>query len=302
MKADPGTQSITPWGLSRARAADYLELTKPKLSLLVLFTTFVGFCTATAGPLPLLRLLHTLIGTALMSGGASAFNMYTEQGRDALMQRTARRPLAAGRIPSGQALLFAFLISVGGLVYLYLLVNHLTSLLSAIIFACYLFLYTPLKTRTWLCTVVGAVPGALPIVMGWAAANGTLSFGSWILFAIVFCWQIPHFYAIGWMYRDDYARAGLPVLSVVDMDGRRTGQQAVAFISILTLISLIPSCTGLAGHLYLVGATLLGLAFLAFGVHFARGRDRMSARRLFLASAFYLPALLILLVMEKLTR
>jgi protoheme IX farnesyltransferase len=302
MKADPGTQSTATSGLPRARASDFLELTKPKLSLLVLFATFVGFCTATTGPIPLLLLLHTLLGTALMSGGASAFNMYTEQGTDALMQRTARRPLASGRIPSGQALLFAFLISIGGLVYLYILVNHLTSLLSAIIFAWYLFLYTPLKARTWLSTVIGAVPGALPIVMGWAAANGSLSFGAWVLFAIVFCWQIPHFYAIGWMYRADYARAGLPVLSVIDMDGQRTGQQAVAFISILTLISLIPSWTGLAGPAYLAGAAILGLAFLACGIHFARLRDRSSSRQLFLASAVYLPALLILLVLEKLTR
>jgi protoheme IX farnesyltransferase len=300
MKADPGIQPIAASPLSRARASDFLELTKPKLSLLVLFSTFVGFCTATVGSMPLIRLLHTLLGTALMSGGAGAFNMYTEQETDALMRRTACRPLTAGRIQSGQALLFAFLISIGGLVYLYILVNHLTSLLSAIILACYLFLYTPLKTRTWLSTVVGAVPGALPIVMGWTAASGTLSFGAWALFAILFCWQIPHFYAIGWMYRDDYARAGLPVLSVVDMDGQRTGHQAVAFIFLLTLISLVPAWIGLVGSTYLAGAIVLGLAFMAFGIHFARLRDRRSARQLFYASAFYLPALLILLVLEKL--
>jgi protoheme IX farnesyltransferase len=228
--------------------------------------------------------------------------MYTEQETDALMRRTALRPLVAGRLQSGQALIFAFLISIGGLVYLYVQVNHLTSLLSAIIFACYLFLYTPLKTKTWLCTLVGAVPGALPIVMGWTAATGTLAPGAWTLFAIVFCWQIPHFYAIGWMYRDDYARAGIPVLSVVDMSGKRTGRQAVAFIAVLLVISLVPSLTGVAGSAYPFGAVVLGIAFLLFGIHFARLRDHLSARRLFLFSAFYLPALLVLLALDKLIR
>jgi heme o synthase len=302
MKAEPGTASITSSAIPHARASDFIRLTKPKLSLLVLFTTFVGFCTALTEPMPLLLLFHTLLGTALISGGASAFNMYTEQGTDALMKRTALRPLATGRLQSGQVLLFAFLISISGLTYLYVLVNHLTSLLSAIIFACYLFLYTPLKTRTWLSTIVGAVPGALPIVMGWTAASGTLSLGAWVLFAIVFCWQIPHFYAIGWMYREDYARAGLPVLSVIDMDGQRTGRQAVAFISVLILISLVPFLTGMASSAYAAGAVLFGLAFLAFGIHFARLRDRLSARRLFLASALYLPTLLLLLVFDRLTR
>jgi len=297
MKAFP--EPVSCPRILRDRSSDFLELTKPKLTSLVLFTTFVGFCTGVPGSIPFLLLMHTLIGTALMSGGASAFNMYTEQETDALMKRTALRPLVAGRLQSGQALVFAFLISIGGLVYLYILVNHLTSLLSAIIFACYLLLYTPLKTKTWTCTLVGAVPGALPIVMGWTAATGSLAVEAWVLFAILFCWQIPHFYAIGWMYRDDYARAGLPVLSVVDMSGKRTGRQAVAFIAALIFISLFPSLTGMAGSAYPVGAAVFGAAFLGFGIHFALVRDRLSARRLFLVSAFYLPALLILLVFDK---
>jgi protoheme IX farnesyltransferase len=300
MKADPGITAVSDSETRRARASDFVELTKPKLTLLVLFTTFVGFCTAIQGPIPLRLLFHTLLGTALMSGGASAFNMYSEQGTDALMRRTALRPLAAGRIQSGQALLFAFLISIAGLIYLYVWVNHLTSLLSAVIFACYLFLYTPLKTRTWLSTLVGAVPGALPIVMGWTAANGAIQFGAWVLFGIVFCWQIPHFYAIGWMYRDEYAQAGFPVLSVIDMDGRRTSSQTVVFICVLILMSLIPYGNGTGGRVYLAGAVVLGLTFLAFGIHFARSRDRLSARHLFLLSAIYLPALFLLLVFDKL--
>jgi protoheme IX farnesyltransferase len=302
MRAGLGAALISAPQILRERTSDFIELTKPKLTFLILFTTFVGFCAGTSGPIPLRLLLHALLGTALLSGGAGAFNMYTEQGTDALMSRTALRPLAAGRLPSGQALMFAFLISIGGLVYMYIFVNHLTSLLAAIIFACYLFLYTPLKAKTWLCTLVGAVPGALPIVMGWTATRGSLAAGAWVLFAIVFFWQMPHFYAIGWMYRDDYARAGLPVLSVIDLSGQRTGRQAVAFISILILISLLPSMIGLAGPAYPVGAILLGSAFLGYGVHFARLRNRRTARRLFLVSAVYLPALLFLLVFDKLAR
>ncbi len=283
----------------RARTSDFLELTKPKLTSLVLFTTFVGFCAGSHKPIPLL-LLHTLIGTALVSGGAGAFNMYKEQDIDVLMKRTSLRPLAAGRLESGQALVFAFLISVGGFVYLYGFVNHLTSILSAIVFACYLFLYTPLKTKTWLSTLVGAVPGALPIVMGWTAANAHLSSNAWVLFAIVFLWQIPHFYAIGWMYRDEYAHAGLPVLSVVDLSGQRTGRQAVLFIAVLMATSLLPSFIGLAGLAYRVGAVVFGSVFLGYGIHFAQVCDRLSARRLFLISAVYLPALLLLLVFDNL--
>jgi protoheme IX farnesyltransferase len=283
-----------------ATTSDFLELTKPRLISLVLFTTLVGFCCGVAGKIPLLLLLHTLAGTALMAGGASAFNMYLERELDALMKRTALRPLAAGRLKSAHGLLFALAISVGGFIYLFFLVNHLTSLLSAIIFAGYLFLYTPLKTRTWWCTLAGAVPGALPIVMGWAGATDSLSREAWMLFAIIFLWQLPHFYSIGWMYREDYARAGLPVLSVIDWSGKRTGRQAVLFISVLIIFTLLPYRTGLAGLSYLAGALILGAAFLAFGIHFAHLRDRPSARRLFIASSVYLPVLLILLMLDRL--
>ena len=298
MKSEPGAASISTPRILRARTSAFLELTKPKLTSLVLFTTFIGFCAGIHKPVTLL-LIHTLIGTALVAGGAGAFNMHKERKIDARMKRTSLRPLAAGRLESRQALAFAFLTSVGGFVYLYLFVNHLTGLLSAIVFACYLFLYTPLKTKTWLSTLVGAVPGALPIVMGWTAANAHLSYGAWVLFAIVFLWQIPHFYAIGWMYRDEYARAGLPVLSVIDSSGQRTGRQSVVFIAILIAASLFPSFIGLAGPAYRVGAVVFGFVFLGYGIHFARSRDRISARRLFLISALYLPALLLLLVLEK---
>jgi protoheme IX farnesyltransferase len=215
------------------------------------------------------------------------------------MKRTADRPLAAGRLKSAHALFFALVISAAGFIYLFCFVNHLTSLLSAIIFAGYLFLYTPLKAKTWWCTIAGAIPGALPIVMGWAGARGSLEWGAWLLFAVVFLWQLPHFYSIGWMYREDYAHAGLPVLSVVDWSGKRTGRQAVLFIVVLIAFTLLPVGIGLTGLDYLTGALILGAIFLAFGIHFARSRDRLAARRLFVVSALYLPALLILLMLDK---
>jgi protoheme IX farnesyltransferase len=294
-EAVPASSMRVAW----TRTSDFFELTKPRLTSLVLFTTWIGFYAAIQGPVPWLRLIHTLLGTALMAGGAAAFNMYAERELDALMKRTALRPLAAGRLKSNQALFFALAISIGGFIYLYVLVNPLASLLSAIVFACYLLLYTPLKTKTWMCTLAGAVPGALPIVIGWAGATGSLSFRVWVLFSIVFLWQLPHFYSIGWMYREDYARAGLPMLAVVDVSGQRTGRQTLLSIVALVLVSLMPACIGLAGGAFLAGAILLGSAFLAYGVRFARSRDTQSARHLFVVSALYLPALLILMMLEK---
>jgi heme o synthase len=299
MKPDFKADFFPHFQLACAKAGDYLELTKPKLTTLVLFTTFVGFCIGSPGSIRLGLLIHTLLGTALMAGGAAAFNMCAERGTDILMKRTALRPLAAGRIQPKPALIFAAGISAAGFVYLHFFVNHRTSLLSVIIFAGYLLLYTPLKAKTWLCTIAGAVPGALPIVMGWLSANGALSPRAWVLFSIVFFWQIPHFYSISWMHREDYVRSGLPVLSAIDASGRRTMRQAVLFITILIFCTLIPAGMGMSGPIYLVGSLTLGSIFLAYGIHFARLRDRLSAHRLFVTSALYLPALLILLLMDK---
>jgi len=297
MRAETGLVSLLR--RTMAKAIDFFRLTKPKLLSLVLFTTFVGFYAGVRGPLPLELLLHTLIGTALMAGGTTAFNMYRERDLDALMQRTALRPLATGRMPSSQALIFALAISSGGFIYLFLFVNHLASLLSAIIFASYIFLYTPLKARTWLSIFVGAVPGALPIILGWTAADASISWGAGILFMIVFFWQIPHFFAIGWLHREDYARASLPVMPAVDRDGRKTSRLALGFIAALMALSLAPFFAGLAGPAYVGGAVLLGMIFLAYAIHFARRRDAVAARRLFAASAFYLPLLLVLLTLSK---
>ena len=285
--------------LTRSRAADFLELTKPRITLLVLATTMVGFYLAAPASIPLVLLSHTLLGIGLVAGGASALNMWLERRLDSLMRRTAGRPLPSGRLQSGHALSFALVLSGAGLVYLFLWVNHLTSALAAITVLAYLFLYTPLKTRTWLCTLVGAVPGALPPILGWIAATGKISLGGILLFVIVFLWQLPHFYAIGWMYREDYARAGFPMLPVIDTTGRRTGWQASAYILALIPVTLLPTAAGLAGSLYLAGAVLSGICFLVCGVLFARLRDFVSARRLFVVSVFYLPLLMALLVIDK---
>jgi protoheme IX farnesyltransferase len=243
--------------------------------------------------------LHTLIGTALMAGGAAAFNMYRERDLDARMRRTAQRPLVTGTLSSPQALGFAVLISSCGFAYLFTAVNHRTGFLSAIVFICYLFLYTPLKTKTWLSTFIGAVPGALPVVMGWTAANDSLSPNAWILFAIVFLWQIPHFCAIGWLHRSDYVNARLSMISVLDEDGRKTGRLTLFFIAGLFVCTLVPVFSGFAGMIYLAGALGLGLLFSGFGINFARRRSQASARRLFIYSAVYLPFLLAFLMLDR---
>jgi heme o synthase len=302
MTVNPGANSALTLQTAWAWTSDCFKLTKPKLLSLVLFTTLAGFYTANRGPIPTLLLLHTLIGTALMAGGTTALNMYRERDLDALMKRTALRPLAAGRLPSGPALIFALMLSAGGLAYLLVGVNHLTGLLAALVFTCYLFLYTPLKTKTWLSTFVGAVPGALPVVMGWTAASGSFSSGAWILFGIVFLWQLPHFYAISWLHREDYVKAGLPVLSVIDRDGQKTSRLAVLFVAVLLVFTLLPFLRDFAGCGYLAGAVILGLLFLSYAIRFSRLRSTRTARMLFIASALYLPALFALLVLDKTVR
>ncbi len=299
MNVNPDPAAIHESHDARTRTADFLELTKPRITLLVVITTMAAFYMGIPGKMPFVLLAHTLFGTALVAGGASAFNMYLERNLDALMPRTTDRPLPAGRLQSGEALLFAVSISSAGMIYLYIFVNSLTSLLSALTFVSYLFLYTPLKTRTWLCTLIGAIPGALPIMMGWAAATGRLSLNGWVLFGILFLWQLPHFYAIGWMYREDYARAGFPMLPVIDVTGTRTGRQVTLYTLALIILTIIPAKLGLSGYVYLAGAAVLGLLFLTYGAIFTFKRDRHSARDLFLVSILYLPILLILLVVDK---
>lgn len=286
-------------GVSRRRWADYLELTKPDVTLLVVISTGAGFYLGTAGSFDWLLLLHALIGTTLVSGGTAAFNHYLEQGDDARMRRTARRPLPSGRLEPVPAFRFAAALSVGGVLYLALLVNLLASFLAFATWASYLFLYTPLKKKTVLCTAVGAFPGAMPPLIGWAAARNAINAEAWVLYAILFLWQFPHFLSIAWLYREDYARGGLRMLPVVDPSGRATGRQVVLYSLGLLPVAALPALLGMAGTLYFWGAVLLGLAFLGFSIQLARIPSKLHARRLLQASIIYLPLLFALLMLDK---
>ena len=279
--------------------AVYADLIKARLTLLVLLTTLVGFYIGFRGPMDYLLMFHALFGTALVASGASALNQFLEREYDAKMRRTADRPLPSGRMQPVTVMLFGGICSLVGTVYLALLVNPLTSVLGAVSLVSYLFIYTPLKRLTWLNTAVGAVPGALPPLMGWAAARGELTGGGWALFAILAFWQLPHFFAIAWIYQDEYAKAGFQMLPAVDPDGRRTAQQSVSHTLGLLPVSLCPFLFQLAGPVYLVAAILLGGAYLWFAIQFAKRLDIPSAKRLFLASILYLPLLLIVLVADK---
>jgi heme o synthase len=284
----------------RVRPADWLELTKPRITLMVVLTALVGFVTASPGPAWGFLLLAALAGTGLVAAGASVLNQVMERDTDALMRRTRTRPLPAGRVGPAPARAYGALLTLAGLATLLGLCGRLAAGVALATWASYLFAYTPLKRRTPLATLVGAVPGALPPVIGWAAARGRLEPGAFILFAILFLWQIPHFLAIAWLYREDYARAGLPMLPVLDREGTFTGRQAVLHSLALLLVSLAPAAAGLAGPPYLAGAFVLGAGLTAFALRLARARDLGSARGLFLASVVYLPALSSLLLAARL--
>jgi protoheme IX farnesyltransferase len=288
--------------LTRTRLADYLELTKPRISVLVLFTVAAGALLASRGTPDLAGLVHTLVGTALVAAGASALNQLFERHTDALMKRTENRPLPAGRLQPLEVLLFGAGLGLIGLVYLGLTLNQPVAVLVAgFTFASYVFLYTPLKRRTTLNTLVGAVPGALPPVIGWTAMRGTLDREAAVLFFILFLWQVPHFLAIAWIYREDYARAGLRMLPVVDEDGTLTGRQMVSYCLALIPVSLAPVLFGLAGPVYTLGALILGVFFLGTTLGFVRATGITQARRVLHASLLYLPVLLALLLLEGLT-
>jgi protoheme IX farnesyltransferase len=285
---------------TRSLAADYLELTKPRITTMVVLTTMVGFVLGTRGPLHAGLMAVTLLGTGLVAAGSSAMNMLLERRTDALMHRTRNRPLPAGRMRGPEALGWGLALTSAGLALLAWRSGPLPALVALITWASYLFLYTPLKTRTSLATLVGALPGALPPVIGWTAAAGAVEAGALVLLGILFLWQIPHFLAIAWIYREDYARGGLPMLPVVDPEGGLTGRQAVTHSVALTLISVMPALGGMAGRLYLAGALVLGLGFTATAVRAAVLRTTAAARHLFLASLVYLSALCTLLLVDRL--
>ncbi len=286
--------------LDRAPLADWIELTKPRITTLVVFTALVGFVTAAESTPWTLLLVAALAGTGLVAAGASTLNQVMERGTDALMHRTRTRPIPAGRIRPLEASVFGAALTLAGLGVLASACGAAATLVALATWASYLFLYTPLKRRTHLATLVGAVPGALPPVIGWAAASGAVEPGAFILFAILFLWQVPHFLAIAWLYRDDYERGGFPMLPVIDREGRLTGRQAVLHSAALLVVSLSPVVAGLGGMVYLAGALVLGVGLTLAALRLLRARDLMAARGLFLASVVYLPALTSLLLVANL--
>jgi protoheme IX farnesyltransferase len=285
---------------TRARALDFVALGKPRLNFLVVVSALAGYVMGASEASGMLRLVGMLAGTGLVAGGASAFNQVYERDVDALMRRTRLRPLPDGRVQPAEALAFAAAVSATGLLILAATANLLSAAVAFATLLTYVVVYTPLKRRTSLATVIGAIPGALPPVIGWAAARGSLSREAWTLFGIVFLWQLPHFLAIAWMFRDDYGRAGFPLLPVVEPDGRSTGRQALLYAAALIPLSLVPTLMGLTGEVYFAAALVLGLAFLALTVRFARTRTVRDARRLFFSSIIYLPLIWILMIADKL--
>jgi protoheme IX farnesyltransferase len=283
----------------RERLAAFLELTKPRITFLIVLTAAAGFCLASRGGVDYLALLSSMVGIALLSSGIATLNQYIERDLDGLMRRTAERPLPSGKLLPAEALWFGISLTVAAEIYLAAFVNPLTALLGLTVIAGYLFGYTPLKTRSTLSTLVGAFPGAVPPMIGWTAARGDLSLEAWVLFAILFLWQFPHFLAIAWMYREDYRRAGILMLPVVEPEGRVTAQQIIVYTVMLLPVSLLPAFLGLSGKLYLYGAIILGLLFLYSSFRAAFSKSRQEARRLLLASVLYLPLLFILMVFNR---
>jgi len=277
----------------------YLELTKPRITFLVVLSSLAGFVMGARSPFDYLQLLHTALGITLLSSGIAALNQYLERETDGLMRRTQTRPLPTGKLSPRQALLFGLALSVVAEVYLALLVNPLTAVWGLAALGSYLFLYTPLKMRTVWCTFIGAFPGALPPLLGWTAARNEMGWEALVLFGILFLWQFPHFHAIAWLYREDYARAGIRMLPVVDADGKSTARQIVSCSFLLLPVSLIPVWMGLAGWIYFGGAVVLGLWFLYSSVRAATDISKQQARMLLKASVIYLPLLFVLMTLNR---
>ena len=278
---------------------DYIALTKPRITWLILMSTGVGYFFGARAGWHFLTLLHTILGTGLIASGTAALNQWYEREADAKMKRTQARPLPAGRISAGKALVFAIVISLAGFVDLYFGANPLAAWIGLLTLLTYLFIYTPLKQRSPHSTTIGAIPGAMPPLIGYAAASGTLTWDAWILFAILFLWQFPHFYAIAWMYREDYERAGIRMLPVVEPDGESTARRILLYSLALVPISMAPKFLAMTGNLYLVGALALGALFVYASVRISFDRTRQQARRVLLASVIYLPVLYGLMLVDR---
>lgn len=284
---------------ARSRATDFVALAKPRLNVLVVASSLAGYVMGGGDTSNAVRVVFIVLGTALVAGGASAFNQVIERNADSLMRRTRMRPVPDGRLQPAESLIFATALSVFGLLILAAGVNSLSAAVALTTLLTYALIYTPLKRRSSFSTVVGAIPGALPPVIGWAAARDGLSQGAWVLFGIVFLWQLPHFLAIAWIYREDYARAGFPMLPVIEPDGRSTARQAVFYCSALLPVSLAPTLLGMTNAAYFAAALVLGLLFLGLTLKFARTRASADARRLFFGSIIYLPLLWILMIVFR---
>jgi heme o synthase len=294
------TLPLAPTQRANSQVGDYVALTKPRLNFLVVATSAAGYYLGASAAVDPLLMTHAVVGTALVAGGAAVLNQVYERDTDALMRRTRRRPLPAGRVGPAEAQIFGVMLSVAGLGLLGVRANWPAAALALVTLVVYLVVYTPMKRRTPIATLVGAVPGALPALIGWTASRGEIAVGGAALFGIVFLWQIPHFMAIAWLYRDDYAKAGFPMLAVIEPDGRRAGRQALWYAAALVPVSLVPTYVGIAGTLYLAAATVLGASLLFLSARFAATRSERSARELFIGSILYLPLLWIVLVADKL--
>ncbi|HVS01194.1 MAG TPA: heme o synthase [Thermoanaerobaculia bacterium] len=291
-----GSVAVTP-GL---RLRDIAELTKSGIAAMVVLTTAVGLLLASRQSLPLALWVNTLLGTALVAGGAGALNQVVEREHDARMRRTAQRPIPSGRMHPDLALMLGVALAVLGLLQLAVAANLLAALLAAATLAGYVFVYTPLKRASSLATVVGAFPGAVPPLIGWAAVHGELHAGAWALFALLFLWQMPHFLSIAWLYRGDYERGGFPMLSVGDPNGIRTARQALFYCAALVPVSLLPSALGVTGAVHVAGALVAGALFFSTCAAFALDRSHRNARRMMIASVLYLPAVLAALALDRL--
>ncbi len=283
----------------REKLAAYLELTKPRIAFLLVLTSAAGFYLGSENGFNFVVFINAMVGITLLAFGVATLNQVWEKTTDALMERTAKRPLVVGKVTSGEALIFGVLQCVVAEVYLTFLVNGLTAILGLGVIIGYVLLYTPLKTRTSASTAIGAIPGALPPLMGWTAASNKITMGAWILFAILFLWQFPHFLAIAWMYRKQYAKAGILMLPVVEPEGKITARQIVIFTVLLLPVSLAPFFIGLAGWIYLIGASLLGIWFLSGSIAAARAKTDEKARKLLVISVIYLPLIFLLMVFNR---
>jgi len=295
LKQDEAIENLS----ARERLAAFYELTKPRITFLIVLMSAAGFVLGTHGKLDYILLLRTVVGITLLCSGVSTLNQYLERKIDGVMRRTETRPLPARKLTPIQALLFGVGLCFIAEVYLAVLVNPLTSLLGISVIVGYVLLYTPLKTRTSLSTIIGAIPGAMPPLMGWTAASNELHISAWVLFLIQFFWQFPHFLAIAWMYREDYAKAGIKMLPVIEDDGSITARQMVLYTLTLIPVSLLPTLMGLSGLVYFFGALILGLLFLYSSIRVARTKSKQEARRLMLASVLYLPLLFVLMILNQ---